>query len=84
MYLFSPFSWIFFPPSTVNPFAPGWEEVCHKVPYDCEDVTNRRVRQVLCQSPRVFSASLTPTSALAPADRTDVIHLYPHFVGLIL
>ncbi|NXC91402.1 ZPBP2 protein, partial [Cercotrichas coryphoeus] len=29
----------------VNPFAPGWEEVCHKIPYDCEDVTNRRVRQ---------------------------------------
>ncbi|NXQ64416.1 ZPBP2 protein, partial [Anthoscopus minutus] len=29
----------------VNAFAPGWEEVCHKVPYDCEDVTNRRVRQ---------------------------------------
>ncbi|NXB09980.1 ZPBP2 protein, partial [Cnemophilus loriae] len=29
----------------VNPFAPGWEEVCHEVPYDCEDVTNRRVRQ---------------------------------------
>ncbi|KAF4787528.1 zona pellucida binding protein 2 [Turdus rufiventris] len=29
----------------VNPFAPGWEEICHKVPYDCQDVTNRRVRQ---------------------------------------
>ncbi|XP_072775206.1 zona pellucida-binding protein 2 isoform X3 [Taeniopygia guttata] len=29
----------------VNPFAPGWEEVCHEVLYDCEDVTNRRVRQ---------------------------------------
>ncbi|NXP61992.1 ZPBP2 protein, partial [Chloropsis cyanopogon] len=29
----------------VNPFAPGWEEVCHEVPYDCEDVTNRRARQ---------------------------------------
>uniref|UniRef100_A0A8C3P154 Zona pellucida binding protein 2 n=1 Tax=Cyanoderma ruficeps TaxID=181631 RepID=A0A8C3P154_9PASS len=34
----------------VNPFGPGWEEVCHRIPYDCEDVTNRRVRQVLCQS----------------------------------
>ncbi|XP_039943195.1 zona pellucida-binding protein 2 [Hirundo rustica] len=29
----------------VNPFGPGWEEVCYKIPYDCEDVTNRRVRQ---------------------------------------
>ncbi|NXU20955.1 ZPBP2 protein, partial [Pardalotus punctatus] len=29
----------------VNPFAPGWEEVCHKVPYDCEDVTNQKAQQ---------------------------------------
>ncbi|NXL23682.1 ZPBP2 protein, partial [Setophaga kirtlandii] len=29
----------------VNPFAPGWEEVCQEFPYDCEAVTNRRVRQ---------------------------------------
>ncbi|NXO21818.1 ZPBP2 protein, partial [Cisticola juncidis] len=29
----------------VNPFGPGWEEVCHRIPYDCEDVTNTRVRQ---------------------------------------
>ncbi|NWH86977.1 ZPBP2 protein, partial [Aegithalos caudatus] len=29
----------------VNPFGPGWEEVCHGIPYDCEDVTNSRVRQ---------------------------------------
>ncbi|NWT59225.1 ZPBP2 protein, partial [Erythrocercus mccallii] len=29
----------------VNPFGPGWEEVCHRIPYDCEDVTNRRVRE---------------------------------------
>ncbi|XP_066192660.1 zona pellucida-binding protein 2 [Sylvia atricapilla] len=29
----------------VNPLGPGWEEVCHRIPYDCEDVTNRRVRQ---------------------------------------
>ncbi|NWI87662.1 ZPBP2 protein, partial [Pitta sordida] len=29
----------------VDPFAAGWEEVCHKVPYDCEDVTNARVLQ---------------------------------------
>ncbi|XP_072742239.1 zona pellucida-binding protein 2 isoform X1 [Ciconia boyciana] len=29
----------------VNPFAPGWEEVCHQVPYDCEDETNMRVQE---------------------------------------
>ncbi|KAL9823839.1 zona pellucida-binding protein 2 [Geothlypis trichas] len=29
----------------VNPFAPGWEKVCQEFPYDCEAVTNRRVRQ---------------------------------------
>uniref|UniRef100_A0A8B9MCM1 Zona pellucida binding protein 2 n=1 Tax=Accipiter nisus TaxID=211598 RepID=A0A8B9MCM1_9AVES len=29
----------------VNPFAPGWEEVCHQVPYDCEDATNMRVQE---------------------------------------
>ncbi|NXF40204.1 ZPBP2 protein, partial [Nyctibius bracteatus] len=31
----------------VNPFAPGWEEVCHQVPYDCEDATNMRVQEVV-------------------------------------
>ncbi|KAK4808743.1 hypothetical protein QYF61_023211 [Mycteria americana] len=39
----------FFPPPIVNPFAPGWEEVCHQVPYDCEDETNMRVQEVLCR-----------------------------------
>ncbi|GAB0199055.1 zona pellucida-binding protein 2 [Grus japonensis] len=29
----------------VNPFAPGWEEVCHQVPYDCEDATNMKVQE---------------------------------------
>ncbi|NWU72336.1 ZPBP2 protein, partial [Pterocles burchelli] len=29
----------------VNPFAPGWEEACHEVPYDCEDLTNARVHK---------------------------------------
>ncbi|NXR70008.1 ZPBP2 protein, partial [Rhadina sibilatrix] len=29
----------------VSPFGPGWKEVCQRIPYDCEDVTNRRVRQ---------------------------------------
>ncbi|NWW16985.1 ZPBP2 protein, partial [Falcunculus frontatus] len=38
----------------VNPFAPGWEEVCHKAPYDCEDVTNRRVRQAAERIGRFF------------------------------
>ncbi|NXO66060.1 ZPBP2 protein, partial [Phainopepla nitens] len=38
----------------VNPFAPGWEEVCQKVPYDCEDVTNRRVQQAAEQIGKFF------------------------------
>ncbi|XP_068775400.1 zona pellucida-binding protein 2 isoform X3 [Struthio camelus] len=29
----------------VNPFAPGWEEVCNQLPYDCEDATNMRVQE---------------------------------------
>ncbi|NXC49872.1 ZPBP2 protein, partial [Penelope pileata] len=29
----------------VDPFAPGWEELCRQVPYDCEEATNRRVQQ---------------------------------------
>ncbi|NXW83559.1 ZPBP2 protein, partial [Alopecoenas beccarii] len=29
----------------VNPFAPGWEEVCRQVPYDCEDATNMKVQE---------------------------------------
>ncbi|NXS94639.1 ZPBP2 protein, partial [Jacana jacana] len=29
----------------VSPFAPGWKEVCHQVPRDCEDATNMRVRE---------------------------------------
>ncbi|NXK49989.1 ZPBP2 protein, partial [Chauna torquata] len=29
----------------VNPFAPGWEEVCRQTPYDCEDATNMRVQE---------------------------------------
>ncbi|XP_010168781.1 zona pellucida-binding protein 2, partial [Antrostomus carolinensis] len=29
----------------VNPFAPGWEEVCQQVTYDCEDETNMRVQE---------------------------------------
>ncbi|XP_068068336.1 zona pellucida-binding protein 2 isoform X2 [Anomalospiza imberbis] len=66
----------------VNPFAPGWEEVCHEVLYDCEAVKNRRVRQVLCQSPHVFSASLARTSALASADMTGSNPSLPRFCGI--
>uniref|UniRef100_A0A8D0BLX6 Zona pellucida binding protein 2 n=1 Tax=Salvator merianae TaxID=96440 RepID=A0A8D0BLX6_SALMN len=29
----------------VNPFAPGWEVICHQVSTDCEDVTNSRVQK---------------------------------------
>ncbi|NXP08532.1 ZPBP2 protein, partial [Thinocorus orbignyianus] len=29
----------------VSPFAPGWKEVCHQAPHNCEDVTNMRVQE---------------------------------------
>ncbi|KFQ45016.1 Zona pellucida-binding protein 2, partial [Nestor notabilis] len=29
----------------VNSFAPGWEEVCRQLPYDCQDATNMRVQE---------------------------------------
>ncbi|XP_053118937.1 zona pellucida-binding protein 2 isoform X2 [Hemicordylus capensis] len=29
----------------VNPFAPGWETICHMLANDCEDVTNNRVQK---------------------------------------
>ncbi|XP_071433590.1 zona pellucida-binding protein 2 [Pithys albifrons albifrons] len=38
----------------VHPFAPGLEEVCHKVPDDCEDVTNMRVQQATEQIGKFF------------------------------
>ncbi|NWR48608.1 ZPBP2 protein, partial [Regulus satrapa] len=38
----------------VNPFAPGWEEACQEVPYDCQDVTNRRARQAAEQIGKFF------------------------------
>ncbi|NXY56207.1 ZPBP2 protein, partial [Callaeas wilsoni] len=37
----------------VNPLG-GWVEVCHKVPYDCEGVTNRKVRQAAEQIGKFF------------------------------
>lgn len=30
----------------VNPFAPGWEDLCSRLPQDCEDTTNRRAQEV--------------------------------------
>ncbi|NXD85584.1 ZPBP2 protein, partial [Halcyon senegalensis] len=39
----------------VNPFAPGWEEVCHQVPRDCEDVTNRRAQEARALIGQFFS-----------------------------
>uniref|UniRef100_A0A8C9ESG4 Zona pellucida binding protein 2 n=1 Tax=Pavo cristatus TaxID=9049 RepID=A0A8C9ESG4_PAVCR len=29
----------------VNPFAPGWEDLCGRLPQDCEDATNQRAQQ---------------------------------------
>ncbi|XP_016850056.2 zona pellucida-binding protein 2 [Anolis carolinensis] len=29
----------------VNPFARGWDVICHQLPADCEDVTNSHIRQ---------------------------------------
>ncbi|NXJ85225.1 ZPBP2 protein, partial [Trogon melanurus] len=39
----------------VNPFAPGWEEVCHQVPYTCEDATNTRVEEARNRIEEFFS-----------------------------
>ncbi|NXI48177.1 ZPBP2 protein, partial [Galbula dea] len=39
----------------VNPFAPGWEETCHQVPYKCEEVTNRRVQEARDRVGQFFS-----------------------------
>ncbi|XP_071584528.1 zona pellucida-binding protein 2 isoform X1 [Heliangelus exortis] len=39
----------------VNPFAPGWKEVCHQVPYDCEDATNMRVQEARDRIGEFFS-----------------------------
>ncbi|XP_074783057.1 zona pellucida-binding protein 2 isoform X1 [Athene noctua] len=39
----------------VNPFAPGWGEVCHQVPHDCEDVTNARVQEAKDRIGEFFS-----------------------------
>ncbi|XP_009987595.1 PREDICTED: zona pellucida-binding protein 2-like, partial [Tauraco erythrolophus] len=45
----------FLPPPIVNPFAPGWEEVSHQVPHDCEDATSARVQEARDQLGEVFS-----------------------------
>ncbi|XP_008936878.1 PREDICTED: zona pellucida-binding protein 2-like, partial [Merops nubicus] len=39
----------------VNPFAPGWEEVCQHVPYDCEDATNLRVKEATDRLDKFFN-----------------------------
>ncbi|XP_038024772.2 zona pellucida-binding protein 2 [Anas platyrhynchos] len=39
----------------VNPFAPGWEEVCQQVPYDCEDATNMKVQEARNRIGEFFS-----------------------------
>uniref|UniRef100_A0A8B9E399 Zona pellucida binding protein 2 n=1 Tax=Anser cygnoides TaxID=8845 RepID=A0A8B9E399_ANSCY len=39
----------------VNPFAPGWEEVCQQVPYDCEDATNVKVQEARDRIGEFFS-----------------------------
>ncbi|NXX96982.1 ZPBP2 protein, partial [Centropus bengalensis] len=38
----------------VNPFAPGWEEVCRQVTYDCEEMTNMRVQKARGQIKEFF------------------------------
>ncbi|KFO90197.1 Zona pellucida-binding protein 2, partial [Buceros rhinoceros silvestris] len=38
----------------VNPFAPGWEEVCHQVPYDCEAVRNKRAQEAKARLGKFF------------------------------
>ncbi|XP_069732774.1 zona pellucida-binding protein 2 [Phaenicophaeus curvirostris] len=40
----------------VNPFAPGWEEICYQVAYDCEDATNRRVQEARDRIEEFFHA----------------------------
>ncbi|NWY61784.1 ZPBP2 protein, partial [Chionis minor] len=42
----------------VNPFAPGWEEVCDQVPYDCEDATNMRVQEARDRIGEFFSKQM--------------------------
>ncbi|NXC19180.1 ZPBP2 protein, partial [Corythaeola cristata] len=42
----------------INPFAPGWEEVSHQVPYDCEDVTNTRVQEARDRIGEFFSQQM--------------------------
>ncbi|NWX12979.1 ZPBP2 protein, partial [Aegotheles bennettii] len=65
----------------VNPFAPGWEEACHRIPYDCEDVTNRRVREARERIGEFFSKQ---TYALKHRFRTvPVIHYVDNSFSVI-
>ncbi|NXG62853.1 ZPBP2 protein, partial [Hemiprocne comata] len=55
----------------VNPFAPGWEEVCHQVTSDCEDVTNTRVHKARDRIQEVFRKM---TSVLKQFQTVPSIH----------
>lgn len=44
----------------VNPFAPGWEDLCSRLPQDCEDTTNRRAQEVLRHRPPHPTPPLPP------------------------
>ncbi|XP_048782785.1 zona pellucida-binding protein 2 isoform X2 [Lagopus muta] len=37
--------WSRFSPHAVNPFAPGWEDLCSRLPQDCEGTANHRAQQ---------------------------------------
>ncbi|XP_010007324.1 PREDICTED: zona pellucida-binding protein 2 [Chaetura pelagica] len=55
----------------VNPFAPGWEEVCHQGPSDCQDVTNMRVHKARDRIQEVFKKM---TSVLEEFESVPSIH----------
>ncbi|XP_052556063.1 zona pellucida-binding protein 2 [Tympanuchus pallidicinctus] len=37
--------WPRFSPHAVNPFAPGWKDLCSRLPQDCEGTANHRAQQ---------------------------------------
>ncbi|NXN59387.1 ZPBP2 protein, partial [Rynchops niger] len=65
----------------VNPFAPGWEEVCHQVPYDCEAATNMRVQEARDRIGEFFHKQ---TYALKRRFQTvPIIHYMDHSFSVI-
>ncbi|NXX14322.1 ZPBP2 protein, partial [Podargus strigoides] len=65
----------------VNPFAPGWQEVCRWVPYDCEDVTNVRVEEARYRIEEFFSKQ---TDALKHEFQTvPIIHYVEKSLSVI-